>query len=176
MATLNDLPAQRQLATLVETFALFERAAIRSWLSGGWAVDFHAGRITRPHSDVDFVIELALSRVARTLLRKASFVECDPPLTSPGHVSMERGGVVVEVTFVGTSGGAHVTPGFEHWPWPSGSFEDRWATLEGHRVRVVSIETLIDTKSQWAVVLGEPPRPHDLTDLELLRSLLGGAA
>jgi hypothetical protein len=169
--TWNDPATERQFATLVEVFELFERAAITSWLSGGWAVDFHAGRITRSHSDIDFLIGLDLNRIARTLLRKASFVEL--PTTSPtqGLVKIEKGDVEVEITLVAARGGKMVTPGFEHWPWPAGTFGDQWAELGGHRVRVVSVRSLIDTKSQWAVRIGDPPRLHDLADLALLRSL-----
>jgi hypothetical protein len=31
----------------------FAQAEVAYWLFGGWAVDFHAGRVTRAHSDVD---------------------------------------------------------------------------------------------------------------------------
>ena len=34
------------------------RAGIAYWLFGGWAVDFHAGRITRLHDDVDIAVWL----------------------------------------------------------------------------------------------------------------------
>jgi hypothetical protein len=28
----------------------------RYWLFGGWAVDFHAGRVTRDHADIDLAV------------------------------------------------------------------------------------------------------------------------
>ena len=48
--------------------ALLERAGIAYWLFGGWAVDFYAGSITRPHFDVDIAVWLDdLPRIAALL-------------------------------------------------------------------------------------------------------------
>ena len=32
------------------------RRAIDYWLFGGWAVDFHAGKVTRRHADIDVAV------------------------------------------------------------------------------------------------------------------------
>ena len=43
-------------------------AGIAYWLFGGWAVDFHAGRITRPHDDIDIAVWLEdVPRIAELL-------------------------------------------------------------------------------------------------------------
>ncbi len=42
-----------QLSALGEVTAQLDREQIAYWLFGGWGVDFHAGRITRLHDDVD---------------------------------------------------------------------------------------------------------------------------
>ena len=46
----------RQLSALASVDALLERAGIAYWLFGGWAVDFYAGSVTRPHDDVDIAV------------------------------------------------------------------------------------------------------------------------
>jgi hypothetical protein len=48
-----------QAAVIVEWVRRFDAAGIEPyWLFGGWAVDHHAGRVMRPHDDIDFVIWL----------------------------------------------------------------------------------------------------------------------
>jgi hypothetical protein len=55
----------RELAVLGELWALLGRTRIRFWLRGGWALDFHLGRLTRDHADID-VVTWAPHRVRRT--------------------------------------------------------------------------------------------------------------
>jgi hypothetical protein len=45
-----------QLAALARIHHLFERNAIEYWLFGGWAVDFYAGSVTRPHDDLELAV------------------------------------------------------------------------------------------------------------------------
>jgi lincosamide nucleotidyltransferase A/C/D/E len=44
-------------ADVIELLDLMEARGIRVWLDGGWAVDACLGQQTRPHSDLDLVIE-----------------------------------------------------------------------------------------------------------------------
>jgi hypothetical protein len=48
-------PARRPLS-LEDVRALLRGAAFPWWIAGGWALDLHLGRQTRPHSDVDIAI------------------------------------------------------------------------------------------------------------------------
>jgi hypothetical protein len=48
--------APEQLAAIGSLNELLTRADMEYWLFGGWAVDFHAGRITRAHDDVDIAV------------------------------------------------------------------------------------------------------------------------
>jgi hypothetical protein len=45
-----------QLAALARLHERFDREGIDYWLFGGWAVDFHAGRVTRAHDDLDVAV------------------------------------------------------------------------------------------------------------------------
>lgn len=36
--------------------ALLDGVECRWWVAGGWAIDLHLGRVTRPHDDTDVVI------------------------------------------------------------------------------------------------------------------------
>ena len=58
-ATMVRLPvvrAEHQLGALSHLSELLGQHGIEYWLFGGWAVDFHAGKVTRPHDDLDVTV------------------------------------------------------------------------------------------------------------------------
>jgi len=48
--------AEDLLSALSRLDELFGQHGIEYWLFGGWAVDFHAGKVTRPHDDLDLAV------------------------------------------------------------------------------------------------------------------------
>ena len=50
------MKAEDQLSALSHLDELFGQHRIEYWLFGGWAVDFHAGKVTRPHDDLDLAV------------------------------------------------------------------------------------------------------------------------
>ncbi len=164
---------QRQRQTIVEVSRLLGAAAVDHWLFGGWAVDYHMGTPTRPHSDIDYVARFAdRGRIAK-LLTDAGF---EPRSTDElGAVqAFDRDGVVVELTYIAAGPtGSTITPGYEEWPWEQGSFGSDQGVLDDHAVPLVSIAGLIAVKRGWKAHFGEAPRSGDLADLELLSSLGG---
>jgi hypothetical protein len=82
------------------------RSGIDYWLFGGWAVEFHAGSITRPHDDIDFAIWLDdRDRIVRLL--EAEGWKHAPYVDDDGGTGYERAGVRLELTFLvpGEGGG-----------------------------------------------------------------------
>jgi hypothetical protein len=47
---------EEQLAAIEQMHRQFTTNGIEYWLFGGWAVDFHAGRVTRAHADIDLAV------------------------------------------------------------------------------------------------------------------------
>ena len=43
------------------------------WLAGGWGVDFHLGRVTRSHSDIDIAANAGDADVIADLLFAAGY-------------------------------------------------------------------------------------------------------
>jgi hypothetical protein len=166
----DEIAQVRQIGKLVE---LMNEAGIDFWLSGGWAVDFHLGRVTRPHSDIDFIVKLNDKSRLWDLLDEegAALIRSD----EAGSVeSFELDNREIEITYVAEDGkGRYFTPGYESWPYPDGSFPEKTLTLAGITVRAVSTAGLLDMKEGWEENLGEKPRPHDLADIEALRDLFG---
>jgi hypothetical protein len=71
--------AATQLHTIGWLQTLFAAQGIDYWLFGGWAVDFHVGRVTRDHADVDFAVWQAdLDRI-RVLLEAQGWEHAPEP-------------------------------------------------------------------------------------------------
>ena len=56
---------------------------VRIWLDGGWAVDAWLGRQTRPHRDIDILVETALASKLVAALRAAGYDDVPRDDTQP---------------------------------------------------------------------------------------------
>ena len=159
-----------QLDLIAEITRLLDQAAIRFWLRGGWALDFHLGRVTREHADIDLVTWLRHRERIRLLLTGHGFSPV-PGYAEPQLV-LEKRGQEASFLFIARQGGAIVVPGYEAWPFRPGSFPLRRKILADVSARVVSPEELLYEKlhhEQWS---GKPVRPKDEESIELLRTLV----
>ena len=170
---IDETRARRQLDVIATTTTDFVRAGIVHWLIGGWAIDFHLGRVSRNHSDVDVALWVTDREVATRVLTRRG-LHLDHSRSREGVELFVGPSDHVEVTYLGLAvDGSVVTPGFEHWPYQPCSFGDEHRSLRGVRAPVTSVATLLDTKCNWEREVGDPPRPHDLADIEALRAIAG---
>jgi Aminoglycoside-2''-adenylyltransferase len=147
----------------------FAQAEVAYWLFGGWAVDFHAGRVTRAHSDVDIAVWRRDLKVVRRLLADAGWrVLTDRP--GDGYVTFERGGVRLDIALLERdSTGAIYTPTDDgRGEWPEGSFGTAIVSLLGVDAHIIDAKSLIADKS---VSHGADADVKDEADLRVLRSL-----
>ena len=137
-----------QLTALAQLDQLFERHEVAYWLFGGWAVDFHVGRVTRGHEDIDIAVWLDDRERVSILLLECAWAHRPTP-GEDGHTAYERNGIRLEVAFLARDERGHVyTPLRDgRGDWPAGSFGDEVAQLRGVRARVVGRESLIADKS-----------------------------
>src|SRR4051794_9294064 len=140
---------EQQLAALGELHDLLGARGLEYWLFGGWAVDFHAGAVSRAHEDLDIAVWAAdRARVAEALDSAGWRVEADEP--AHGYVVYARGPVRLEVAFLarGPAGDVH-TPLADDGraPWPDGAFGEDLLELGGVRARVISRDALVAEKS-----------------------------
>ncbi|MFN2489488.1 MAG: nucleotidyltransferase domain-containing protein [Actinomycetota bacterium] len=143
-----DKVGSAQLYALARVHDLLEGAEIAYWLFGGWAVDFHAGSVTRAHDDVDILVWLEdLPRISQLLeadgWRHASSEDDD------GGTGYERGTVRLELTYlVRDSEGRIFTP-LRHGraPWSEETLADDVLELLGVRSHVVGLAPLTRGKS-----------------------------
>jgi aminoglycoside-2''-adenylyltransferase len=159
-----------QLTAIEEIHRVFTVRRLPYWLFGGWAVDFHAGHVTRPHSDIDVAVWLSDLDEVRAGLTSTGWRAVADELTD-GYVRLERDGVVAEVAVLARDeDGAIYTPAAGgRGDWPDESFGLDVATLDGITARVVSRASLIVDKS---VVKGGPDSAaKDAADVATLRAL-----
>jgi hypothetical protein len=137
-----------QLSSLGEVAALLERAGLEYWLFGGWAVDFHAGRVTRPHDDVDFAVWADDADRIANLLRVSGWSHAPEP-DEDGGTGYERDGVRVELTFLVRDGEGRTCIRLRAgaFPFAGGAFGAEVLELDGTRCRVVDRAALVAMKS-----------------------------
>jgi hypothetical protein len=144
---MTDQIALSQLAALADLDDQLRREQIEYWLFGGWAVDFHVGRVTRQHGDLDIAVWWAdRDRVAALL---ASRLWLHRPDDEDGYTCYERDRIRLEVAFVERDpDGVVYTPLVDgRGDWPLDAFGDDVRRLLGVQARVLSREALIADKS-----------------------------
>lgn len=157
------------LAGLVE---MLDQAGIEFWLAGGWAVDFHAGRVTRPHADIDLVVHHSDQAELHTLLTDVGFEVVDDS-EPDAEMIYQRDELKVDLSFVAElEDGTIVSPGWEDWPWPADSFPSVPRQLSAVSCRVVSATTLLTSKREYQANVGDEPRPVDLADTKVLERIV----
>jgi len=166
-----DRNARVQLALLRELAQLLGRARVRFWLRGGWALDFHAGRITSDHGDIDLVARFGQRSRIRKLLEENGYRVVQ--LGELASIHFSKRGQDIGLAFIRTDQMARtITPGREFWIWPDDAFSNRRHTLHGISCRAMSIASLLEEKESYERYSGRPLREKDFVSMKLLRSLL----
>ncbi len=136
-----------QLAALASVIEALTDRGIDYWLFGGWAVDFYAGKVTRPHDDVDLAVWLKDHDHVAELLASGGWKHAPHP-EEDGGTGYERGAVRLELTFLLRGDGA-VLIAFRagRVTFSKEPFGDDVAELGGVRARVIPLDILRSGKS-----------------------------
>jgi hypothetical protein len=126
--------AVAQLAALARIDELLTANGIDYWLFGGWAVDFYAGTVTRPHDDLDIAVSIDDHERVAALLFGEDWVHAPEP-DEQGGTGYERDGVRLELTFL------------EQVPWPPDASGTDRGELEGVGARLIALAALRRGKS-----------------------------
>lgn len=163
-----------QLRLIAEVTALLAQARIPHWLFGGWAVDFHVGRITRDHGDIEFFIWEQDGSRAADLMEAAGYVLVDHP--HPDEASIWRkDGQIVELYFnaVNERGEIVGRGRWAHWPTPENALGSEIRALEGVGSPVISLDGILNTKLEYEHYTGVPLRDKDRADIEVVQQTTG---
>ena len=134
-------------------------------ITGGWAVDALVGRATRPHRDLDVIVEAgACDGLARWLRGRGYEVVVD---WLPIRVELRRGRCGVDLHPMKVDGrGDGVQAGFGTQVFEHRAADRTRGRIGGRRVVVATAARLMELHR------GYEPRPEDLHDIALLRRLL----
>jgi hypothetical protein len=162
-----------QLELLREIAETLDGAGIEWWLYGGWAMDFHAGRVTRDHADIEIFSWKRDAAAVRIALEAAGFAHPAGLYPDECQTFVKYGQEIGFWFLVRNEDGAIVTPGrWADWPWVQGSFDGEPLTLDGVSARCMSIEGLLDIKTRFVDhPHGAPLREKDVADIKLLRAM-----
>ena len=170
-----DDQAVQQLDALASVARTLEGADVPYWVFGGWAVDLHVGRVTRPHDDVDIAVwREDLPRIVHLL--EADGWKPAPSEDDDGGTSYEREGVRLELTFLARDDDGEVFTPLRDGAagWPRGAFREDVRVLRGARARVMGLDALTGGKS--APRAGAEDAAKDRADARLLAQLGRGGA
>src|SRR5436305_1752421 len=122
---------------------MLDNAGLDYWLFGGWAVDFHVARVTRPHGDIDLAVWLRQASEIGALLVARGWKH-SPAADEDGGTGYERDGVRVELTFLEEGDDGEVLIAFRGGTamWSSRPFGSEVRELAGSKARVVPLDVL----------------------------------
>ena len=155
-----------------DVVALLERLAredVAVWLDGGWGVDALLGRQTRPHGDVDIVIQQKNLETLRELLEADGYTDVPRDDTRPWNFVLgDRHGheVDVHVVVFDDEGNGVYGPPEEGFSYPAASLLGI-GRVEDRRVRCIAAEYLVRFHT------GYPLRKRDLEDVAALCQAFG---
>ena len=144
---MNEL-ASEQLSALARVNDLLGEAEIAYWLFGGWAVDFYAGSVTRPHDDLDAAVWLDDLPQIATLLEADGWHHA-PEEGEDGGTGYEQGAVRLELTYLvrGEDGGTYTPMSHGHAAWSEEALSEDVRELGGVSARLVALAPLVRGKS-----------------------------
>lgn len=162
-----------QLRVISELAGQLERAGIAWWLFGGWAMDFHAGRVTRDHDDIELFVEVDSAERLLELMHGTGFSAPSALHPDEGQPYL-RDGLEVGVWYLERQGNERRLRGrWTGWALPPGSFSAGMARLDDVEAPVVSLECLREMKAGFAAQEhGAALRPKDIADLALIDTLI----
>jgi hypothetical protein len=152
---------------------LFARSNIDVWLRGGWALDFLLGKVTRTHSDIDFVTWKKDSATVRQLLSDNGYTF---QRDIGSQMDFTRLNQDISVVYIGTTPAGQIyAPDIPDWIWLDGVLDYPPQHLNGLCYRVLSPQQLLDNKLGYQSAKGTPLRAKDKVSIDKLRRLIASS-
>lgn len=162
----------RSVMSAADAVALYqglEAHGVRIWIDGGWGVDALLGKQTRPHDDLDIVIQ------EKDLAAMRSFLEaegmCDSPRSDTrawNFVLADARGrkIDIHVIVLDNDGNGIYGPRQNGQSYPASALQAQ-GTIAGVSVRCTSPEFQMKSRTSFAL------RDHDYRDARALAQKFG---
>jgi len=150
---------------VIELFRLCEENSIDLWIDGGWAVDALIGEQSRPHNDLDIVIQEKDVERLRVLLGRWRFKDIPRDDTSVWNFVLgdDNGRLIdIHVIVFDEKGNGLYGPRERGKMYPAGSLAGK-GVIGGKTVNCVAPEYLIKFHSGYKL------DENDIKDVEALR-------
>lgn len=157
------------IADVVDLYTQLDNLGIEVWLDGGWGVDALLGEQTRPHADLDLVIQHKDVPKLRELLEMQGFGDAPRDDTSAWNFVLgdDKGRLVdVHAVTLDAEGNGLYGPVEKGAMYPAGSLTGIGA-VDGHTVKCVSAEYMVKFHTGYKL------RETDLKDVSTLCTRFG---
>ncbi len=157
------------IADVIDLYSQLNNLGIEVWLDGGWGVDALLSEQTRPHADVDIVIQQKDVPKLRALLETQGYKDVPRDDTSAWNFVLgDNNGRLVDVHAVAldAEGNGLYGPVEKGVMYPASSLTGI-GVVSGHMVKCISPEYMIKFHT------GYPPREGDFKDVSALCARFG---
>jgi lincosamide nucleotidyltransferase A/C/D/E len=164
MSPPSGMIKQISAETVMELLQGFSALGVRVWLDGGWGVDALLGEQTRPHADLDIVVQKNDRQAIETFLRGRGYRDVPRNDTRAWNFvlgDMNGNEIDVHVIEVSDSGDGIYGPFEDGNKYPAAALTGI-GSIAGNAVLCMS------AGYQVANHVGYPPRARDLEDVENL--------
>jgi lincosamide nucleotidyltransferase A/C/D/E len=161
--------ARAEEADVRQVVDALETGGVEAWLDGGWGVDALLGQQTRPHQDIDLVVELSDVPSMRSLLATLGFdlVEGVPESNFVLRDGNDREIDVHPVRFDDKGNGVYRMENGEDWIYPAEGFTGR-GRIGQREVRCLTPDVQMVNHAG-----GYEPHETDVHDMRLLHERFG---
>ena len=161
--------ARAEASDVLEVVDALTSAGIDSWLDGGWGVDALLGEQTRPHQDIDLVVELRNVATMQSILADHGFelIEGVPESNFVLRDGRDREVDVHPVRFDDAGNGVYRMEEGGDWIYSAAGFGGR-GTIAGRPVTCLTAELQMVGHAG-----GYTPAETDFHDMRLLHERFG---
>ena len=154
---------------VINFYTELENMGIHIWVDGGWSVDALLGEQTRPHADLDIVIEQKDLPKVVELLTDRGYKNVERDDTRPWNFVLgdcEGHEIDFHVIVLDDKGNGIYGPAEVDFMYPAGALRGE-GRINGHPVRCISAEYMVEFHT------GYEPQEKDFKDVSALCQRFG---
>ncbi len=146
---LNEMTSQK----VIKLYKKLESLEIFIWIDGGWAVDALLEKQTRPHKDLDIVIQQKDVEKLQQVLQEQAYKDVPQDDTGPWNFVLgDNSGHLIDVHVIELDAAGHgiYGPKERNVFYPASSLSGE-GMIEGTKIRCISADYMVQSRTgyQW---------------------------